>query len=77
MLAPRRRLRRDQAGILNWSFALNASGLYKSSSDKLLLVRTTIDLPNIKNFAYLESLCFNPRRLLISDSSETSQNGVL
>jgi hypothetical protein len=44
--------------------------------DKLLLLRTTFDLVNIKNFAYLESLCFNPRRLL-SVISETRQNGVL
>ena len=55
--------------VSSLEFRLNAGGRFNRSSNKLfLLLRTTLIDLNSKNFAYLESACFNPRRLVISDS---------
>jgi hypothetical protein len=50
------------------------AGLFNRSSNKLfLLLRTTLIDLNINNFAYLESVCYKPRRLVISDSPDETR----
>jgi len=62
--------------VSSLEFRLNAGGRFNRSSNKLfLLLRTTLIDLNSKNFASLESACFNSRRLVITDSpDDTRQN---
>ena len=63
--------------VSSLEFRLNAGGRFNRSSNKLfLLLRTTLIDLNSKNFASLESACFNSHRLVITDSPDNPRQNL-